>query len=132
MARILVVDDDPQITELIRIALERMGHEVEVALSGHEAIASAAGSHPELILLDFLMPDMTGGEVLEYIRSDPVIADTPVVLATGELDAASGLEVSEVLTKPYKLEELYGTVAEVLGDPGTGQGSDYADQQIGQ
>ena len=110
MAKILVVDDDSQIIELLKIALERTGHEVDTARSGQEAIDSARSGRPALILLDLVMPDMTGREVLEQIRSDPDLAQTPVVLATGEVGADSDLDVMAVLTKPYKLDALYQVV----------------------
>ena len=118
MARILIVDDDPQINELIKLALVRDGHEVTVAGDGAQAIDLARRMVPDLILLDMLMPDMSGQEVLREIRAHPGLAHIPVVLATGEVDAASEIdgEVDAVLTKPYKLNQLYRVVSSLAGD----------------
>ena len=118
MARILVVDDDPSITSLVRIALARTGHEVETAKSGDEALECARRARPDLILLDLMMPGMSGSEVLEEIRADPELADIRVVLATGEPDACTHLDVLAVLAKPYKLDELLDTVCKAIGDQG--------------
>lgn len=114
MARILIVDDDPQITMLVRIALVRIGHEVEMANSGREAVAAALASPPDLVLLDYLMPDMSGAEVIEELRQHPQCACVPIVLATGELDPDESLDVLQVLGKPYNIRELYAAVSAAL------------------
>ena len=115
MARILVVDDDQQIADLIEIALSRMGHDVVSARGGREALVAARRNPPDLVLLDFVMPDMNGDEVLAEMRSDPDLAGLPVVLATGEADSVGDLEVFAVLAKPYKLDDLYSVVADAVG-----------------
>lgn len=116
MATVLVVDDDPQILALLSIALGRAGHEVVTARGGREAIAQALRAHPHLILLDLFMPDLSGRDVLAELRANPELAGTPVVLATGERGSDLQRDVAAVLTKPYKLQELYETVRRVVGD----------------
>ena len=90
MARILIVDDDRQITDLIEIALSRLGHDVITARCGQEALLAARQDAPDLVLLDLVMPDMNGDEVLAEMRSDPDLAGLQVVLATGEVDSLGG------------------------------------------
>ena len=114
MARILIVDDDRQITMLVRIALVRVGHEVEEVNCGRDAVAAVLASPPDLMLLDYVMPDLTGAEVIEELRRHPVCACLPIVMATGELAPDECADVLQVLGKPYKLDELYAAVNAAL------------------
>ncbi len=119
MATILVVDDDHQIRELVRIALRRIGHRVLTAGSGHEALGRARSDRPDLILLDLVMPEMSGQQVLEQLRADPALRGIPVVLTTGELEGRVELKVAAVLGKPFRLDRLYAAVGNLLGEPGS-------------
>jgi len=118
LAKILIVDDDPQITSLVSIALTRMGHDVEIANSGLAALDAVRSGPPEVMLLDFTMPDITGADVLEGMQSVPGAATTQVVLATGELNPGECPGVYQVLPKPYKLADLYGAVDGALAARG--------------
>ncbi len=114
MASILVADDDRQITMLVRLALMRVGHEVTEANCGRDALDMALASPPDLMLLDYVMPDLSGAEVIKELRQHPECADVPIVMATGELEPEECPGVLQVLSKPYKLEELYAAVAAAL------------------
>jgi two-component system phosphate regulon response regulator PhoB len=114
LARILIVDDDPQITMLVRIALVRVGHEVEEANCGEDAVAAVLAHPPDLVLLDYVMPDLSGAEVIEQLRRHPECACVPIVMATGELEPDEYPHVLQVLGKPYKLDELYAAVNAAL------------------
>src|SRR5438105_13404911 len=82
MATVLAVDDHPDILELIRVNLELAGHRVVVARSGPEGLRLACHERPDLVLLDVMMPGMDGWTVLEHLKSEPAVADVPVVLLT--------------------------------------------------
>jgi signal transduction histidine kinase/CheY-like chemotaxis protein/HAMP domain-containing protein len=87
-ARVLVVDDDPGAVERTAVPLEAAGHSVERAFGGREALASALAAPPDLILLDLLMPDLSGFEVVAALRSDPRTALVPIIIVTAKtLDA---------------------------------------------
>ena len=81
-ATILVADDDPETRLLVRRALERQGWTVTEASDGREALAACAAARPSLLVLDLIMPGPDGFEVLEQLRSDPALADLPVVVLT--------------------------------------------------
>jgi CheY-like chemotaxis protein len=82
MTTVLIVDDDPGIRSVVRMILESRGMRVEEAASGEEALdkLKEGGVKPELVLLDVMMPGMTGWEVLEELKSDPELRSIPVVM----------------------------------------------------
>ena len=80
--RILVVDDDPDIVELLRCVLHDAGYEVAIA-DGGAALSLARARHPHLILLDLLMPSMDGLEVMQRLRDDPATAHIPIIALSG-------------------------------------------------
>ena len=88
MARILVVDDEPSIRMLIRTILQGEGHQITTAANGREALEMVIENVPELIVLDLMMPEMDGVEVLRAIRGDPAIAHTSVVFNSAGFDLA--------------------------------------------
>jgi len=122
VALVLVVDDEADIRELVRLNLELEGHEVELAGDGAAALAAVAdGLRPDLVLLDVMMPLIDGWEVLSHLKADPDpdVAATPVVMLTartGELDRIrGGIEGAlRYLTKPFSLDVLLKAVAEAL------------------
>jgi two-component system, chemotaxis family, chemotaxis protein CheY len=108
---ILVVEDDVDIRECYQSLLEREGYRVTTAQNGQEALDVLSREHPSLILLDLMMPVMSGPEFLEAMRLDSNSFDIPVVIvsAYGELaDATAG--VAGFLRKPVDLPALLGTV----------------------
>ena len=119
MARILVVDDEPAIRQLIVFTLDDLGHTVLEAANGEEAIAAVNEHHPDLLLLDVMMPKVDGWAVLRELRRTGLKRNTRVVLLTaksGENDFVNGwkLGVDEYLTKPFDPDELAISVNEIL------------------
>lgn len=111
MTKILVVDDDCAINELIKINLELQGYEVVQAFNGVEGFAKAKQEEPSLVVLDVMMPEVDGYTVAQRIRQCPDISDTPIIMLTAlsELnDKVNGfnLGVDDYLTKPFEIEEL--------------------------
>jgi len=112
MARcILVVDDEPDLLELVRFNLDRAGYRVETAASGEEALASLRRSIPDLLVLDLMLPDLSGEEVCRRLRADPRLASLPVIMLTAkseEVDRVVGFELGadDYVTKPFSPREL--------------------------
>ncbi|HYN98564.1 MAG TPA: response regulator transcription factor [Actinomycetota bacterium] len=116
-ARILAVDDEPNITDLIATALRFQGFEVETAASGREAVAKTESFRPHLILLDVMLPDFDGFEVQRRLTTDRI--KTPVIFLTARDETESkvrGLTMGadDYVTKPFSLEELVARVRTVL------------------
>jgi signal transduction histidine kinase len=118
-ARILVVDDTPEIQELLQIHLETEGYQVLVAGNGQEALAAVAAEAPDLILLDVLMPVLDGYEVCRRLKADEETAFIPIVILTALQDLSHrlrGIELGadDFLTKPFNHLELLTRVRSLL------------------
>jgi len=118
-ARILVVDDDALIRQLLRVNLELEGYEVAEASDGEEAIQQARVLCPALVLLDIMMPKLDGWEVARVLRGDPETAGIPVVFLSAraqESDVRKGMElgVADYITKPFDPDDLLVCVQRVL------------------
>jgi two-component system, OmpR family, response regulator len=116
-ARLLVVDDEATILELLSGSLRLAGFEVVTAASGAEAVRAAASDRPDLVLLDVMMPDGDGFEALRRMRSG--VAEVPVIFLTARdevSDRVKGFAVGgdDYVTKPFSLEELLGRIRAVL------------------
>lgn len=114
--RILVVDDEPSIVELIRVNLEDAGYEVEVAADGDEALARFAERPWDLIVLDLMLPGVDGIEVCRRIRKE---SQVPIIMLTAkadEIDRVLGLEMGadDYITKPFSPRELVARVRAVF------------------
>jgi CheY-like chemotaxis protein len=112
---VLVVDDDCDLRETIQVLLQAHGHRVAMAADGVEALAwlGSTGALPCLVLLDLMMPGMSGFDVRSRMRADPVLASVPVVVITGAgvlAEQRAGELAAEVLRKPIELATLLGTV----------------------
>jgi CheY-like chemotaxis protein/phosphoribosyl 1,2-cyclic phosphodiesterase len=110
-ARILVVDDEPDLRTLANLALSQAGHVVVEASSGQEALALIDADMPDLVLLDLVMPKQGGLEVLRILRSKPATAALPVIVLTGmddESTTRAGFEfgATDFLTKPFSIPQL--------------------------
>ena len=125
MSTVLVVDDEADIRELVRLNLELDGHDVILAADGNEAIEFAVGEHPDCVVPDVMMPEKDGWTVLAEMKSsvDPVIAEIPVIMLTARADDLDRIRGSiegaiRYLTKPFSPAELRDEVREALtGDP---------------
>jgi CheY-like chemotaxis protein len=104
---VLVVDDDPEITETIREVIESQGCRAVVASNGREALATLDREKPSLLLIDLFMPVMNGVELLKAIKKSPKLASIPRVIMTGANDIMIGVrEDVSVLYKPINYEAL--------------------------
>ena len=121
--RILVVDDEPDIREVAQIALEEIaGWEIIDAASGVEGIARAQKERPDAILLDMMMPDMHGAEVLTNLKADPGTAAIPVIFLTAKVQAARQPPngAAGVILKPFDPLQLASQIAKTLTWPDPG------------
>ncbi|SHJ56931.1 response regulator transcription factor [Tepidibacter formicigenes] len=117
--KILVVDDEEHIVELLKFNLEIKGYKVEVAYDGLDGFIKSKEVNPDLILLDRMLPNMDGIEVLKRVRNDENIKNIPVIMLTAktmEKDKIEGLEVGadDYITKPFSIEEVLARVNAVL------------------
>ena len=112
MKKILVVDDEKPISDIIRFNLEKEGYEVSTAFDGDEAVEQFVAVGPDLILLDLMLPKMDGLEVCRQIRKT---SDVPIIMLTAkdsEIDKVLGLELGadDYITKPFSNRELVARV----------------------
>lgn len=117
--RILVVEDESAIVDIVCRALRRHGYETESAGDGDAALDKAATLRPDLVILDLMLPKMDGWEVCRRLRATPETASTPVIMLTArrdERDVLEGLEIGadDYIKKPFSLAELVARVRALL------------------
>ena len=117
--RILAVDDEEDILELVRFNLEREGYQVTCAASGDETLRAVREAYPDLIVLDLMLPDIDGLEVTKVLKSDPKTKSIPILMLTAkgeEADIVTGLELGadDYITKPFSPRVLIARVRAVL------------------
>lgn len=122
--RILAVDDEPSLTELLSMAMRYEGWQVATAASGSEAVRVARETRPDAIVLDIMLPDFDGLEVMRRIRTD--LPDVPVIFLTAKdavTDRISGLTAGgdDYVTKPFSLEEVIARLRGLLRRSGAAQ-----------
>jgi len=132
--RVLVVDDEENIAELLRMALRYEGWEVEVALTGSKAVSTAKKQHPDAVVLDMMLPDFDGMEVLRRMRGDQ--ADVPVLFLTARdsvEDRVAGLTAGgdDYVTKPFTLEEVVARLRALMRRTGAQQSSESSVLVVG-
>jgi CheY-like chemotaxis protein len=119
--RILLVEDDSSLRDTLADVLSDEGFEVAAAANGREALDKLAASHPDLILLDLVMPVMDGWAFREEQRKIPDLASIPTVVlsATSPIDAPGlqALDAEAVLSKPVRMERLIGALRALLQEP---------------
>ena len=119
--RVVCIEDEPEMIDLVRLILGRKGFEVIGANGGVEGLDAVRREKPDLVLLDLMMPDMDGWEVYQQIKADPALRDIPVVVVTAKaqsIDKVLGLHIAKVddyVTKPFGPQELLQSVEKVLG-----------------
>ncbi|RME07042.1 MAG: DNA-binding response regulator [Anaerolineae bacterium] len=116
MTRILIVDDDPMISDSLSYLLQSEGFDVETAATGSEAVQAVERAAFDLVILDIMLPDISGMDVCRHIRSTSTV---PVIMLTardGEMDRVMGLELGadDYLAKPFASRELLARVRAVL------------------
>ena len=117
--KVLVVDDEQLIQQLISFKLRSIGYDVVLASNGEEAISLAHAQLPDLIVMDVLMPVMSGFETLAQLKNDPGTSAIPVIMLTGqsvEGAVVEGLELGadDYIVKPFSPSELVARVKSVL------------------
>jgi two-component system response regulator CpxR len=123
VGRILVIDDDREMVDLLRQSLAQEGFELGTAQSGEEGITQGRNNAPDLILLDVTLPDINGFEVLRRLRRE---SDVPVIMLTArgdEVDRIVGLEIGadDYLPKPFSVRELVARINAILRRAGRGR-----------
>jgi two-component system, OmpR family, KDP operon response regulator KdpE len=127
MGTILVIDDEPRIRELLRVALSSQGYKVVLAANGNQALLAMGVSQPDLILSDVAMPEMDGVGFLDILHRTPEWKHIPVILLTGfatpeQQETARVLGATEQLTKAsFSIRELRAKVAEYMAVAATPQ-----------
>ena len=111
MARILVVEDEPDILELVRLHLDQAGYSVETAESGEDALQVLSRGSFDLVVLDLMLPGRSGSDICRELRRKPDTADLPVIMLTAkgeEVDRIVGFEIGadDYVTKPFSPREL--------------------------
>jgi DNA-binding response OmpR family regulator len=119
MSRVLIVEDDRDIAELIAHYLQKAGHAAEIVASGSAALPRAKDTTPDLLILDRMLPGMDGLLVCQALRADPATAAIPVIMLTArgeEAERIQGLELGadDYVTKPFSPRELMARVAALL------------------
>ena len=118
-SRVLVVEDEPDIRDLLAFHLEREGFQVTRATTGPEALRQLRVAPPDLVILDLMLPEMDGLEVCRRLRADPATAALPVIMLTAkgdEVDRVVGLEMGadDYVVKPFSPKEMLARVRAVL------------------
>lgn len=127
--KVLVVDDDVAILDMIRFALEQAGLEVQTATSAYDALLYINDDRPNIILMDWMMPGISGIELTRRLRKDSNTGEIPIIMLTARVtedDKVSGLEAGadDYLVKPFSPRELLARIKAVLrrSDPGSDAG----------
>jgi DNA-binding response OmpR family regulator len=110
-AKVLVADDEPHLLRLVKFRLEREGYEVLTAVDGEAALRVARDEHPDLCVLDVMMPKRSGFDVLRELRSDESCAGIKVIMLTAraqdrDVDVGFSLGADDYITKPFSPQEL--------------------------
>src|SRR4051812_31784864 len=119
MARLAVVDDEPDILMLVATKLRRLGHEILTATDGPSGLALVRAEMPDLAILDWMMPGLTGLQVCETIKADAATAGIPVLLLTArtqqaDLDAVLAAGADGYLPKPFSTSDLTAAIERLL------------------
>ena len=117
--RILIVDDDLHIREVIRVALKKAGMTVFEARDGKEALTRFAADRPDLIILDYMLPDINGNVVCQTIRQNPNFEHTKIIIVSGvvnqdEINDLLKSGADEFVKKPFNIEKLIERIGELL------------------
>ena len=117
--KVLIIDDEIHIVELIKFNLETSGYEVDFAYDGLDGYLKIKENIPHLVLLDWMIPNISGIDILKKIRSDKTLCNIPIIMLTAkdmENDKIEGLELGadDYITKPFSIKELLARISSVL------------------
>ncbi|MGD2062496.1 MAG: response regulator [Nitrospirota bacterium] len=120
-ARILSIDDSPTVLKLIEMICQNVGYEIHLARNGREGVERAIQVHPDVILVDFIMPEMNGLQVCKALQENPTTREIPIILVSSKGEAVGDkfvetLGVKHYCTKPFQADDLLAKLAEVLGE----------------
>ncbi|HDM70702.1 MAG: response regulator [Thermotogae bacterium] len=121
MKKVLIIDDSEVLRRITAFNLQKMGYEIREAIDGVDGLEKIKDFHPDLVLLDIMMPRMDGFTVLKRMSEDPSMKEIPVIVLTakgGEDDEKEALRLGaiKVLTKPFSPKQLVETVKQVIGN----------------
>jgi DNA-binding response OmpR family regulator len=135
--QVLIVEDDPDIAESLRYNLEREGLEARIAETGEKGLAAALEPHnvPVLVILDLMLPGMSGTELCRRLRREPQMKKVPIIMLTArtsEADRINGLDLGadDYITKPFSVRELMARVRAVLRRADEGATKRYEDNRL--
>jgi DNA-binding response OmpR family regulator len=118
---VLIVEDEEAVRELEKFILEQSGYEVMEARDGLEGLAKAGFRKPDLILLDLMMPDVSGGRMYDEMKQHPSTTGIPIIVVTGKPDAHETFDEEigpeNVIMKPFEPQGLLARIREHIGDP---------------
>ncbi|WP_103333220.1 response regulator transcription factor [Pseudotabrizicola formosa] len=119
-ARVLLIEDEPNITEAIRFILSRDGCDVTALADGAGAVAAVRAEMPDLVILDLMLPGVSGLEILAQLRADPVTQGLPVMMLTAkgqgrDREAAERAGANHFMTKPFSNDEMRAAVRALTG-----------------
>ncbi len=119
--KVVCIEDEPEMIDLVRLILGRKGFELIGAVGGREGLETVQQVKPDLVLLDLMMPDMDGWEVYQQMKASEELRNIPVIVVTAKaqsIDRVLGLHIAKVddyVTKPFGPQELLESVSRVLG-----------------
>jgi len=120
--RVVCIEDEPEMIDLVRLILGRKGFNVIGANGGIEGLETVQRERPDLVLLDLMMPDMDGWEVYQQMKADDELRSIPVIVVTAKaqsIDKVLGLHIAKVddyITKPFGPQELLESVEKIIGE----------------
>lgn len=119
--KVLLAEDEPHIVESLTFLLERAGYEVDVETDGRAALESALNNSPNVLVLDVMLPELDGYEVLRQIRSDPRTQNLPTLMLTAkgqreDRETAMDIGADMFITKPFANAEIVDAIKKLAGD----------------
>lgn len=117
--KIIIADDEEHLGYMVKFKLEKEGFDVIWKMNGRQALEAVQEERPDLVILDVMMPGLTGFEVLEAIKADPELKDTPVIMLTAsgqEADTVKGIDMgaADYIVKPFRPAELVARIRRCL------------------